>query len=201
MRLSILGAACSLFIMSLPTQTSAQVVWDVPALMRPGAPSGFSVLLLEAHPSDELGVLAAWRRSPAPVGLGLRGGLAEDSRGDLAGLFGADVSGSLGTLEGAGDPGVIWWTGAGLGVGDDVVISFPLGLVIGWEAREESITFMPYVGVHASLDVFTGPGDDIDLDASVDLGLDMGFGSDLMVRFGVAVGGRDALGIGVRLPG
>ena len=201
MRLSITGIACSLFVMALPSPTSAQVVWDAPALMRPGAPSGFSVLLLEAHPSDELGVLAAWRRSPAPVGLGLRGGLAEDFSGDLAGLFGIDISGSLATLEGAGDPGVIWWTGAGLGVGDEVVVSFPLGIVVGWEAREESITFMPYVGGHASLDVITGPGDDIDFDGTFDLGLDLGFGSDFMVRFGVSVGGRDALGIGVRFPG
>ncbi|HUF75603.1 MAG TPA: hypothetical protein VMM35_04960 [Longimicrobiales bacterium] len=201
MRLWIFGIACSLCVTWLPSPASAQVVWDAPSLMRPGAPSGLSVLLIEAHPSNELGVLAAWRGSPAPVGLGLRGGLAEDFRGDLAALFGVDISGSLATLEGAGDPGVLWWTGAGLGVGDDVIISFPLGLVLGWQAREESITFMPYVGGHATLDVFTGPGDDIDLDASVDLGLDMGFGSQFMVRFGVTIGGRDALGIGVRLPG
>jgi hypothetical protein len=201
MKLWILAVAPSLFLVSLPSTASAQVVWDAPALIRPGAPSGFSVLLLEAHPSDELGVLATWRRSPAPVGVGLRGGLAEERDGDLAGLFGIDISGTLATLEGAGDPGVIWWTGAGLGVGDEVVISFPLGIVVGWEAREESITFMPYVGGHASLDVITGPGDDLDLDASVDLGVDIGFGSGFMIRFGFSVGGRDALGIGVRIPG
>ena len=199
MRLSILGAACSLIVLSAPSPTHAQVVWDAPALISPGAPSGFSVLLLEAYPSDELGVLAAWRRSPAPVGLGVRGGLAEDGTGDLAGVFGIDVSGSLATLEGAGDPGVIWWTGAGLGVGDEVILSFPLGIVLGWQARSESITFMPYVGGHAVLDVFTGPGDDLDIDATADLGLDMAFGSGFMVRFGISIG-RDALAFGVRFP-
>ena len=201
MRLWIPAVACSLFAVTSPSPADAQVVWDAPGLMRPGAPSGFSVLLLEAHPGDELGVLAGWRGSPAPVGLGFRAGIAEDFGGDLAGLFGLDVSGTLATLEGAGDPGVIWWTGAGLGVGDEVVVSFPLGMVLGWEAQEESITFMPYAGGHATLDVITGPGDDIDLDASLDLGLDMGFGSDFMVRFGVSIGGRDALAVGVRLPG
>jgi hypothetical protein len=201
MRISILGAACILLAASQSMPASSQVVWDAPALMRPGAPSGFSVFLLEAHPSDELGVLASWRRSSAPVGVGLRGGLAEDFSGDLAGLFGVDISGSLATLEGAGDPGVLWWTGAGLGVGDEVVVSFPLGIVIGWQATEESITFMPYVGGHASMDIISGPGDDLDIDASVDVGLDMGFGSGFMLRFGASVGGRDALGVGVRLPG
>ena len=200
MRLSTLGVACSLSVLALPGSASAQVVWDAPALMRPGAPSGFSVLLIEAHPSDELGVLAAWRRSSAPVGLGFRGGLAEDFSGDLAGLFGIDISGSLASLEGGGDPGVLWWTGAGLGVGDEVVVSFPLGIVLGWQGSDESVTFMPYAGAHASLDIITGPGDDIDLDASLDLGLDMGFSSGFMIRFGATVGGRDALGIGVRLP-
>ena len=180
---------------------TAQIVWDAPSLMRPGAPPGLSVLLLEAHPSDELGVLAIWRNSAAPLGLGFRGGIGEDRSNELTAMFGFDVSGSLpGLGAGGGQPDVLWWTGAGLGVGDELVVSFPLGLVLGWSGSEEGLALMPYVGGHVSLDVITGPGDDLDLDASVDLGIDLGFRSGLMVRFGASVGGRDALAIGIRVP-
>jgi hypothetical protein len=168
--------------------------------MRPGAPSGLSVLLLDPHPGDELGVMAVWRNSPAPVGVGLRGGLADDPGGDLAVMFGIDISGSLASVEGAGDPAVLWWTGAGIGIGDEVVASLPIGLVFGWQGSDEGITFMPHAGGHVALDVLSGPGDDLDLDASIDLGVDVGFRSGLMVRFGASLGGRDALAVGVRLP-
>jgi hypothetical protein len=130
----------------------------------------------------------------------LRGGLADDPGGDLAVMFGIDISGSLASVEGAGDPAVLWWTGAGIGIGDEVVASLPIGLVFGWQGSDEGITFMPHAGGHVALDVLSGPGDDLDLDASIDLGVDVGFRSGLMVRFGASLGGRDALAVGVRLP-
>jgi hypothetical protein len=201
--LKVLLWLSSLFCISLstlPRPAAGQVAWDVPSLVAPGAPSGLSVLLLDAYPSDELGVLATWRTSPAPVGIGFRGGLADQANGDLAGLFGLDVSGPVASLEGAGDPTVIWWAGAGLGVGDELLLSFPLGLVFGWRGTNSDVTFRPYAGAHLTLDVVTGPGDDLDLGASIDLGLDLGFRSGFMVRFGASVGDRDALAVGVRLP-
>lgn len=198
LRATLVVTAACLFA---PHAASAQVVWDAPSLMRPGAPSGLSLMLLEAHPSDELGALAQWRRSPAPAGLGLRAGIAEDGGGDLAAMFGIDISGSLaGPGSDLGSPRVMWWTGGGIGIGDELVASFPLGIVLGWTASGDGVTFAPYAGGHATLDIITGPGDDVDIDASVDLGVDLGFGSDFMVRFGASVGGRDALAVGVRLP-
>lgn len=185
---------------SAPVGAAAQVAWDVPAMMRPGAPGGLSILLLEPYPGDDFGVLAMWRRSAAPAGIGLRGGLADDPAGDLAAFFGLDISGSLGSLGSGSQPSVLWWSGAGLGVGDEALISFPLGAVIGWSISEESVSFAPYVGGHLVLDAYTGPGDDLDLDGSLDLGVDLGFGSDLMVRFGAALADRDAFALGLRLP-
>jgi hypothetical protein len=196
-------AACATVTACLlmPGSAAAQVVWDAPSMMRPGAPAGLSILLLEAHPTDELGVLAAWRSASAPTGLGLRAGLAEDRGGDLAAMFGLDVSGSLGSLDSdLGDPAVMWWTGGGIGIGDELVASFPLGIVVGWTATGDGLTVAPYVGGHATLDVITGPGDDLDIDASVDLGVDLGFDSGFMVRFGASIGDRDALAVGIRLP-
>jgi hypothetical protein len=179
----------------------AQVAWDAPTLIGPGAPSGFSILLWDAHPSSDLGVLGLWRPSAVPTGVGFRGGLADDRQGDLAGMFAFDISGSLGRFTSGGDASVVWWTGAGLGVGDELLVSLPLGLAVGWRGSDEGVTFAPYVGGHVALDILTGPADDMDLDGAVDLGIDLTFGSALAVRFGVSVGGRDALAVGLRLPG
>jgi len=206
MRYVLLRASLMLLLivgLGRPGAASAQIVWDAPALLRPGAPSGLSVMLFDPHPGGDLGVLAAWRSRPAPAGLGLRAGLADDAGGDLAVMFGVDLSGSLGSLGsgGRGQPDVLWWTGAGMGIGNELVASFPLGLALGWQITDEGVSFAPYVGGHAVLDLSSGPGDDSDLDAAVDLGVDLGFGSGLMARFGASLGGRDAFGIGVRIPG
>jgi hypothetical protein len=183
-----------------PAAVSAQIVWDAPSMMRPGAPSGLSLLLLEPYPGNEFGALAIWRQSPAPVGFGLRVGVAEDASDDLAVMFGLDVSGPLSSLGGAGDPRLIWWAGAGLGIGNELVASFPAGIVLGWAIESEGVVFAPSIGGHVAMDIMTGPGDDLDIDGAVDLGMDLGFQSGFQVRFGASVGGREALAIGVRLP-
>jgi hypothetical protein len=51
-----------------------------------------------------------------------------------------------------------------------------------------------------ALDILTGPGDDLEVDGSLDLGVDLGFDSGLQARFGASVGDRDALAFGLRLP-
>ena len=196
------ASALAALLLVVPSGVRAQVVWDVPSLLHPGAPAGLSILLMEAHPGDGLGGLATWRSDPAPVGLGFRAAVAEEAGrdDDVAASFGVDVSGSLAELEGPGDPGLMWWTGAGLGVGEEVVVSFPLGLVAGWRLSDEGVSFSPWVGGHVVLDVATGPGDDLDLDGTVDLGLDLDFDRRVTVRFGAALGDRDALAVGVHFP-
>lgn len=192
-----------------PAPGFAQTEWEVPSLMRPGAPSGLTILVFSAEDrGDDLGILAAWRASDAPAGIGFRLGLSEaDRRGpdpdddDLSVIFGIDFSGTLASPSSTGSPGVLWWTGAGLGVGDDLLASFPLGISLGWVGSGDGVSFMPYVGGHIALDLFSGEGDDdLDLEGAIDLGMDLDFGSGFQIRFGAAVGGHDAFGIGVRFP-
>jgi hypothetical protein len=59
---------------------------------------------------------------------------------------------------------------------------------------------MPYVGGHVVLDVLTEGQDDLELNGVLDLGLDVGFSSGWIVRFGAGVGGHESLGIGFRIP-
>jgi len=184
----------------LPAGAAAQALWDSPSFMAPGAPSGLTMALTDSDPGDQLGFIGIWRRAPAPVGVGFRAGISEAPGDNLRGLFGIDVSGSLASFEGAGNPAALWWTGAGVGVGDYFTASFPLGLVFGWTGSDESVSFMPYVGGHVVLDVITEGNDDLDLNAVVDLGVDVGFPSGWIARFGAGLGDHESLGIGFRIP-
>jgi len=183
-----------------PMSSSAQAVWDAPSFLHPGAPSGLTVAVTDANPGDGLGVLALWRRATAPTGLGFRAGISEAPDDDVVALFGVDVSGSLSGVMGANGPEALWWTGVGAAAGNDFAASLPLGLVFGWTGRDQGVSFMPYAGGHVVMDILIGDRDDLDLEGAVDLGLDLAFASGWTFRFGAALGGRDALGIGVRVP-
>lgn len=192
-----IALAAALFV---PTAAAGQAAWDAPSFMRPGAPSGLTLALTDTDPGSGLGFMALWRAGAAPLGVGFRAGLAEAPGDDLVGLVGLDLSGSLASPFGPGGPDALWWTGAGITLADDMAASFPLGLALGWTANAESVSLAPYVGGHMVLDVLSGPGDDLDLDGAVDLGLDVTFSQGWIVRFAAALGGRESLGIGVRIP-
>jgi hypothetical protein len=50
------------------------------------------------------------------------------------------------------------------------------------------------------LDISSGPGDDVDLNGAVDLGMDLVLSSGWMIRFGASLGDRESLAFGIRLP-
>jgi hypothetical protein len=197
--LSRLGLAALALALLAPTHASAQAVWDAPAFIRPGASPGLTLALTDAAPGDGLGVLALWRGSAVPSGLGFRAGVSEAPGDDVVALFGMDVSGSLTRALGAGAPAAIWWSGAGVGLGDDVAVSLPLGVAFSWAWVGDGVSVMPSAGAHLALDILLGDGDDLDLEGALDLGLDFAI-SRWVIRVGAALGGRDALAIGVRIP-
>jgi hypothetical protein len=185
----------------LPGPVCAQLSWDAPSLVEPHAPQGLSVLLLNPDPSDDLGGLIHWRHDTASLGLGYRVGLGRDASGDVAGMAGIDVSGILAhTVDGAEVP-VLWWTGLGGGLGNNLMVSVPLGLVAGWHGIGHDNVFAPYVGGHVTVDLSTQEGQVVNLDGSVDLGLDLTLVSGFVVRVGACLGGRKALAVGLRFPG
>lgn len=195
---SIAGTILALGLLA-PASSASQAVWDAPAFVRPGVPRGLTVALTDAEPGDGLGVLALWRSAAVPSGLGFRAGISEAPGDDVMALFGVDVSGSLTRVLGTGGPAAIWWSGVGAGVRDDVTVSVPLGLAFSWAWVGDGVSVMPSAGGHVALDAFLGGADDLDLEGAVDLGMDFAI-SRWLVRLGVALGGRDALAIGVRIP-
>lgn len=196
-------------ILALPAAGAAQVPWDTPFHMGPGLSGGLGVHLVdfETGPgSDGIGAAVTWRRSGVPGGLGFRAGLAEGFDGELAVFGGVDVSGYL-VRESADVPlDLSWAVGAGAGVGDYAVLSFPGSIIVGKTLDAEGVRFVPYIGPRLDLDAFLGRdgGDDLELNFTVDLGTDIVVSDGMTIRFGAAVGGDDsheALSIGIVLPG
>lgn len=202
-KLMRLAATVLVVALVAPTTAAGQVAWDGPMLMAPGAPAGWGFHLVDPHPGSGLGALMTWRASPAPVGLGFRIGLFEGHRDKLGLVGGVDIAGTLhrGTDEAPFD--VIWFAGAGAGIDGDLLASFPLGLAVGWSFEEPNVALRPYVAPRLVLDAFFGDGDHrgLDLGAAVELGLDLAFSPAFAIRAAASLGDRDAVAIGVVLPG
>lgn len=179
-----------------PSAVAAQVAWDSPMLMPPAAAPGFGIFLLGPAGGD-LGVLGTYR---APSwNFGIRGGIAEESgQDDIAILAGFDFNGALTRSSTEFPLDFDWVLGAGFSVGDDFLLSFPLGLTAGHSFRAEDVIFTPYGTPRVVLDAFFGDNDDrVDLDFALDLGLDLRFTPELAVRFGGTIGDRSAVAIGL----
>ena len=188
----------------LPGYAHAQVAWDSPMLMPPGAPPGFGLYLMDVH-GGGIGVMGHWR-SPT-WNFGIRGGLAEDSGpdDDLAIFGGIDFDGALTRASDEFPLDVDWVLGAGLGVGGDgVVLSVPLGLSSGHSFTGDGVVFTPYVTPRVVFDAAFDDDDEEDrdednttLDLAIDLGLDLRFSPSFTVRFGATLGDREAVAIGL----
>lgn len=205
-RLSGLIVALSLFT---GAEASAQVPWESPLLVGPGSPRGWSVLL--ADPGAGLGVLAHWHGRAERTRLGLRFGVAEAPRDDLAVFGGVDLSGPLHAHSGDFPLDVIWVTGMGLGAGDDALLTIPLGISMGRAFNADEAWIHPYATPRLIVDAFLEDDrgddrrddrrDDLDLGLVVDLGLDLAFAQGWGIRFGASLGDRDGIAVGVAFPG
>ena len=62
------------------------------------------------------------------------------------------------------------------------------------------MVFSPYLGGHIALDFTSIDGDELVFDAFLDVGMNLELTSGWIVRFGLSVGGRDALALGISVP-
>lgn len=189
---------------------AAQVQWDAPLMVAPGSPSGIGIFLIEPMgpdledvpgvDDDGFGVVGSWRASSAP-GVGFRVGLARDPFDEVAALGGIDLSGTLLAPTEEIPVGFIWAVGAGLSIGDEVLASFPAAISAGIDVTTEGLFFRPYVTPRVDLNVWSGPGDELDLSVAVDLGLDLSIAPEWMIRFAASLGDGEAIAIGLQFPG
>ncbi|MDZ7779403.1 MAG: hypothetical protein U5R14_05600 [Gemmatimonadota bacterium] len=191
----------ALFALVLATPASAQIAWDSPSFISPVAPAGLSLFFLRAD-AERLGALGTYRHDAGALGLGYRFAVTEE-RGpeDVAVAGGVDVSGFLARGIEDADVDVVWWSGLGAGIGNETVVSVPLGLIVGWSGESDTgVIFSPYGGGHVALDFVSGPGDNVDFQGAVDLGTDIVLNSGWMIRFGATLGDREALALGFKIP-
>lgn len=183
-----------------PVMAAAQILWDAPPLVSHVAPSGLSLFLVSPQGGD-LGGLVTFRHEAGPVGLGYRFAISDEGNGssDVAFAGGVDISGFLARAVEGSEIDVMWWSGAGIGVGQESVVSIPVGALIGWSGQGGDVILSPYGGGHITLDVSTVDQDNVRLGGSFDLGLDVVLSSGWLVRFGGSIGDRDALALGVKI--
>jgi len=203
MRFMTVGLVTGVILLLMAAPARGQVAWDAPLLVAPNSPAGWGVYLVDPGPGpgDGIGVLSTWRGSTAPGGVGYRLGLAEGRGGGLAVYGGLDVSGHLVRHSAEFPLDVAWVTGGGLGVGDDILASFPLGVALGRDFESDGVWFNPYFGPRVVLDAWFGdthpPRDELSLSLALDLGVDLAFDPGWAIRFGASVGDRRGLGIGM----
>lgn len=203
MRRSLWGVLAVVALL-VPGYAGAQVAWDSPMLMPPGAPPGFGLYLMDMD-GGGLGVMGHWR-SPS-WNFGVRGGLADESGpdDDLSVFGGIDFDGGLTRASDEFPLDVDWVLGAGLAVGGNGArISVPLGLSTGHSFTGDGVTFTPFVTPRIVFDAFFdddddegNDGDNTDLELAIDLGLDLRFSPNFTVRFGATLGDREAVAIGL----
>ena len=186
-----------------PAPAQAQAAWDAPMLLAPGAPAGFGLHVIDPGAGSGSGVLGTWRSNPAPVGLGFRVGLVEDSRDDLALTAGVDISGALLRTDTDVPVDLMWFSGVGVGLGD-VTLSIPLGISAGAAFVGEQVTFRPWFAPRLLFDAYldddNGRDDDLDLGLAVEIGLDLQFNQPWAIQASGSFGDRDAVSIGVVVP-
>lgn len=201
-------------LLAVPVAATAQVAWDSPLFLGSGLTDGLGIHLVdyESPGDDGLGAMVTWRGNPVPGGIGVRVGLAEGFDGEVAGFGGVDFSGFLVQQSTEFPMDLTWGLGAGLGVGDFALLSFPATLVLGRGFEADGVRFVPYVGPRLVLDAYVGDDpppppaderDDLELEFVVDLGTDIVVSENLAIRFGASVGDNvhEALSIGIVLPG
>jgi hypothetical protein len=178
---------------------AAQTAWDAPPLVSPVSPAGVSLFLLSPHGGD-LGGLVTFRHEAGPVGLGYRLSISDQDGGNGAAIAGGvDISGFLARGVEDAPIDVMWWSGAGLGIGNSTLVTIPVGALVGWSGQGGDVILSPYAGGHVTLDISSVDGDNVSFGGSFDIGLDLVLDSGWMVRFGGSFGDRDALALGVKL--
>jgi hypothetical protein len=189
--------AIGLFGITLPAQ--GQVAWDGPLMVGPGSPAGWGLYLTDPSPGRGIGVMTTWRRSVAP-GTGYRVGLAEGREDKLAVYGGIDVSDYLLRESDDFPMDMLWVTGGGVGVGDNILLTFPIGVSVGRDFQADDVWFNPYFTPRVVLDAWFGddrPDRNLRLGFVADLGVDISFDPGWAVRFAGTLGQRDAVAIGI----
>ena len=197
-----------LALLALAPRAGAQTVWESPRMLSPEPLGGMGLYYVRygEHPGDGPGAFDTWSTAGFPYGVSLRAGAAEGAGGTTAGFGGVDVSAPLAPRTEARPLDLSWNTGAGLALGEYLLVSVPVGIAAGRPWASGNVWLNPYVAARLSMDLRLGdegPEEEFDVSPGVDLGLDAAFdrGRSVVLRFSTSLGDRSAVAVGVLLGG
>lgn len=203
-RRAIVAWTVAALIALFPSTAAAQTPWETPRLMSPDAPEGIGFYWVSygTLPQDGPGLLATWHMPGLPAGVSVRGGAAEGANGTTSGFAGVDVSTPLSRHTESQPLDLAWTTGAGVGLGDYLLFTVPIGISAGRSWSSGSVWLAPYVAAGAAMDLRLGsesPEEDFELSPTLDVGLDLSLdqGRRLVFRAGTSLGDRGAVAVGL----
>lgn len=199
---------------SMPSVAHAQIAWDTPRMLGPNTEGGLSVHWLQAEtlPGDGEALMVVWQPPGLPDNVFLRGGAGTGAGDSSAGFGGIDVRSPLATARPGQPLDIAWIAGAGVGVGEYMLITVPVGLTAGRSWASGNVWFSPYVGVGVAMDYRATlddedavPDQEFDVYPTADIGVDLALdpGRRFILRAAASLGDRQAtaLGITIRLGG
>lgn len=193
---AVLGGALAL---AAAAPAAAQsVAWDSPMLAAPRPDRGAGFYLFEPA-GGNLGILGTWRTA-GTGNVRFRFGIAGAPNDRIAVLGGGDYSALVRQPTADFPLEVGWVVGLGAGYVRDLLISIPFGASFGMPINAEDLRITPFVTPRVVVDALFGGGERdsrTDLDFSADLGVDVQVGPTWGVRFGITIGNREALAIGL----
>ncbi|KPJ83355.1 MAG: hypothetical protein AMS19_04760 [Gemmatimonas sp. SG8_23] len=194
--------------LSAPAPVTAQLVWDTPRLIGPESPRGLGVYWMRAGalPEDGDAVFGTWTLPGFDGALAIRGGGGRGAGGEVAGFGGLDARAPL-ARHTEGQPLDLEWTGGlGVGVGEYVLVSVPVGVSAGRSWSSGSVWLAPYVYLGLALDYRAGdaaPDDEFDVQGSAGIGLDLALdrARRFVIRASAALADRQAVAVGLAIAG
>lgn len=210
MQLWFLFVALWLAALLSPISLLAQIASDTPRLISPNGPGGFGVHWLRAEtlPGDGDAVLATLAIPSVAPGVRLRGGGGKGVNDEMAGFGGIDVQAPLARSRPGFPLDLDWASGIGVGVGEYFLVTLPVGLSAGVEWSSGSVWMAPYAYAGVAGDLRLGEeaeaaGDEFQVDAALDIGLDLSFVANrtFVLRAATSLGDRQALAIGITVGG
>ncbi len=188
---SVRTALAALAAFAAVESASAQVF--TPTYQSPRLTNDIGIMVGDAvFEGGDLTVEGIWRGGP----LGFRLGFTELGE-DGALLLGGELRNPI-ALVGA-PMGLAFTAGAqaALGDNDNNAVGFQLGLTAGHTFVSPGFAFTPYIHPRLALVNEIGGGDEFELDPRADVGFDLEFAPNFIVRFGANLAGGQDWGVGV----
>ena len=209
-RLTLNGIrAAAVCLVALLTQvgTGAAQIYDQPQFITPYDETGLGAYFVIVNDINDAGGMVTYRKA-GDVNLGVRGSVNAVRGGHVALNGGLDVYKQFVEVSDSFPLDVAWVTGFGFGYvsggcgsdgsGGCGILRVPAGVSIARQFLSEdgNWALVPYVSPRVALDIgISGPGTKVHFDT--DLGLEMRFSQQWLLRFGVTLGTNNALGFGI----